>query len=93
MVPRVGLEGQKISSQQIFDSGPSSSQTLAIPAELPPYIGYVYWELFLYYNRDKIVISHSIQKTIRNKLSLINRYIKFRSSLILYSTICCSEKI
>jgi len=33
--PRAGLDGQKISSQQGFDHGSSSLQSVAIPTELP----------------------------------------------------------
>ena len=35
MVPRVGLEGRKISSPPGFDPGPSRPQSVAIPTELP----------------------------------------------------------
>jgi len=40
--PRVGLDGQKISSPPGFDPGPSSPYSVAIPTELSGLIIYIY---------------------------------------------------
>ena len=87
-----GLNGRKISSQPVFDSGPSNPCSVAIPTELPAHIGSVYWDLF----RDctgKIEHKSKLQKPTKNKLRVRRKYINFMSTLILSSTNCfCKRK-
>ena len=87
---RAGGNGRKISSQPVFDSGPSNPCSVAIPTELPAHIGSVYWDLF----RDCNGVKHQskYQKPRKNKRILCRKYMNLMSTLILSSTNCCYKR-
>jgi len=88
---RAGLNRRKISSQPVFDSGPSNPCSVAITTELPAHTRSVYWDLFQDCNGVKGT-SVKISKTYKNKLLVRRKYMNLLSALILSSTNCCCKR-
>ena len=66
MGPRAGLDGRKMSSPPEFDPGPSSSQSVSIPTELPGPQVFVYNYLISPNSTDTFTLVKKIRKFFCN---------------------------